>query len=405
MPYIARSVRAIGETGNPVIVVNSDKDLEQEEVDFDKRPVWRILVGGNKLARRFTVEGLTVSYYRRMTKQQDTLMQMGRWCGFRRGYRDLVRLYITPTLHQAFAASCLDEESFREELRRYATLVDGERQITPARIPPLVHMRLPWLKPTAPNKMYNAVLTERRSPDIPIEPRCYPSSPAFIRPNTEAFGPLVDAASDEVRLYDESGSWDYRAYVGGVSHQTLLSVLESITLAVKDYLTPDLSWLSAMKPEQINQWVVIFPQQIRDSTRRRILGHAPMSVFVRRRLRTDYYSAISEERHRKPVDMIKRGVAVIGDPVANALVGSRSGAILVYPTVDRRPSSPAPDVPGEWGDELDADQVTLAFHLVAPLTAIGEDHRLVTFRTLDNSREDQAIIDTLPGDGFAERHG
>ena len=40
------------------------------------------------------MEGLTVSYYRRRTRQAATMMQMGRWFGFRAGYKDLVRLYI-----------------------------------------------------------------------------------------------------------------------------------------------------------------------------------------------------------------------------------------------------------------------------------------------------------------------
>ena len=75
------------------MIVNGDKEMASEEVDFDKREVWRILVGGTELSRGFTVEGLTVSYYRRKTKQAEASMQMGRWFGFRLGYQDLVRLY------------------------------------------------------------------------------------------------------------------------------------------------------------------------------------------------------------------------------------------------------------------------------------------------------------------------
>ena len=93
-PFLGDAVSRITQTGDPVIIVNSDQDLQREDVDFDRRPVWRVLVGGAKLSRGFTVEGLTVSYYRRRTSQADTLMQMGRWFGFRKGYRDLVRLYI-----------------------------------------------------------------------------------------------------------------------------------------------------------------------------------------------------------------------------------------------------------------------------------------------------------------------
>nr|BFE83840.1 hypothetical protein GCM10020093_064410 [Planobispora longispora] len=142
-PHLGEAVSRIGRAGNPVIVVNSDKDIEQEELDFERNRVWRILIGGNKLARGFTVEGLTVSYYRRLTKQADTLMQMGRWFGYRKGFKDLVRLYITSELYEAFEAVVLDEEHFRSELRRYAELVDGRPQITPKQIPPLVAQHLP----------------------------------------------------------------------------------------------------------------------------------------------------------------------------------------------------------------------------------------------------------------------
>ncbi|QDY11996.1 endonuclease [Micromonospora sp. HM134] len=394
-PYLARAVQRIGETGDPVLVVNSEPALKRakEEVNFDKRPVWRVLVGGNKLSRGFTVEGLTVSYYRRMTKQQDTLMQMGRWFGFRGGYRDLVRLYITPTLHEAFEASCLDEESFRAELRRYAMPIGGRPQVTPARIPPLVAQHLPWLKPTATNKMYNAVLTERRSPGTPIEPRCYPSNPALIRHNTEAFGPILHAAGEEVRLRGVSGDWDYRAFVGSVSHPVLLKALGSLRLAVPNYLTPDLRWLSSLTPDQIDGWIVILPQQVGNTNRRRILAHEPTSVFARSRPHADYYSTISEVAHRMPIELIKKGVPEIGDETANALVSARTGTILLYPTVVRHKNRLAAAVPGKPGDELPPDKVTLAFRLVAPITAIGEDRRLVTFSTIDSSRDDEAIID------------
>lgn len=57
-----------------------------------------IAVGGNKLARGITLEGLSVSYYLRTTRMYDSLMQMGRWFGYRPGYVDLCRLYTTEEL-------------------------------------------------------------------------------------------------------------------------------------------------------------------------------------------------------------------------------------------------------------------------------------------------------------------
>lgn len=52
-----------------------------------------IAIGGDKLSRGLTLEGLSVSYYLRRSKMYDTLLQMGRWFGYRKGYNDLVRLY------------------------------------------------------------------------------------------------------------------------------------------------------------------------------------------------------------------------------------------------------------------------------------------------------------------------
>ena len=63
----------------------------------DHSPTNVIVVGGLSLARGFTLEGLSVSYFLRATKFYDTLMQMGRWFGYRDGYEDLCRIYMTPS--------------------------------------------------------------------------------------------------------------------------------------------------------------------------------------------------------------------------------------------------------------------------------------------------------------------
>ncbi|MFC4949055.1 Z1 domain-containing protein [Pseudonocardia sp. GCM10023141] len=169
--HIAEAVAEMTSCGaDPVLIVNSDKSIQdqQQALDFDKGKVWRVLVGGTKLSRGFTVEGLTVSYFRRKAGQADTLMQAGRWFGFREGYRDLVRLYIRRDhkvdLYEAFEALLLDEEAFRDELGKYAGLdEDGKPIFEPRQIPPLVSQHLPWLKPTARNKMFNAVVKARAS--------------------------------------------------------------------------------------------------------------------------------------------------------------------------------------------------------------------------------------------------
>ena len=51
-----------------------------------------IVIGGNRLSRGLTLEGLIVSYFIRSSTRQDSLYQMGRWFGYRIGYEDLVRI-------------------------------------------------------------------------------------------------------------------------------------------------------------------------------------------------------------------------------------------------------------------------------------------------------------------------
>ena len=65
-----------------------------------------IAVGGDKLCRGLTLEGLSVSYYLRASKMYDTLMQMGRWFGYRPGYNDLC-----PPLHDRRAPASGTETS------------------------------------------------------------------------------------------------------------------------------------------------------------------------------------------------------------------------------------------------------------------------------------------------------
>jgi hypothetical protein len=74
-----------------------------------------IAIGGDKLARGLTLEGLCVSYFVRTSKMYDTLMQMGRWFGYRPGYLDLCRLYTSSDLVEWFGHITDASEELREE--------------------------------------------------------------------------------------------------------------------------------------------------------------------------------------------------------------------------------------------------------------------------------------------------
>lgn len=83
--------------GVRVYVVNSSREAKQRPLDYgvSEMGLRAIVVGGLGVARGVTLEGLCISYLYRTTAMYDTLMQMGRWFGYRDGYEDLCRVWMT----------------------------------------------------------------------------------------------------------------------------------------------------------------------------------------------------------------------------------------------------------------------------------------------------------------------
>lgn len=99
--------------------------LVYPESKLDFAPMY-IVIGGNTLSRGLTIEGLVSSYFIRTTNQADTLMQMGRWFGFRKGYELLPRVFLTDLTRQRFEFLA----QMNEELRSEIALM-GTRGVTP----------------------------------------------------------------------------------------------------------------------------------------------------------------------------------------------------------------------------------------------------------------------------------
>jgi Z1 domain len=100
-----------------VIVLNSSSP---DVLDYEAEPNLKaVLIGGNRLSRGLTIDGLLVSYYVRNVGAFDTLLQMGRWFGYRESYVDLTRLWTTSDLSELFSDVALAEEELRREAERY----------------------------------------------------------------------------------------------------------------------------------------------------------------------------------------------------------------------------------------------------------------------------------------------
>ena len=98
-----------------VYAINGDfKDI----IDEDKYPngLTSIRIGGEKLSRGLTLPGLMSNYFIRTSKPYDTLMQMGRWFGYRDNYEDLCRLFTTAKLYNWFGHVALASEALRHRV-------------------------------------------------------------------------------------------------------------------------------------------------------------------------------------------------------------------------------------------------------------------------------------------------
>ena len=101
-----------------VVIVNSSKQSEKLNYDDYKTDGLRVIaIGGLALSRGLTLEGLMVSYFYRNTSTFDVLMQMGRWFGYRDGYDDLCRIYLTPTSAEYYKEICYDIECLKEDIK------------------------------------------------------------------------------------------------------------------------------------------------------------------------------------------------------------------------------------------------------------------------------------------------
>ena len=176
---IEGAVDRILKRGLNVLVLHN---RSQDELDYERTPNLRaVLVGGNKLSRGLTLEGLLVSYYVRRANAYDTLLQMGRWFGYREDYVDLTRLYTTTELADNFRDLATYEEELRQEIHRYQQL-----NLTPTDFGPRIRKH-PAMQITARNRMgsarsiaYNYAATLQQTSAFELD------DPGWLQHNLEA---------------------------------------------------------------------------------------------------------------------------------------------------------------------------------------------------------------------------
>jgi hypothetical protein len=329
-----------------VRIVNGDS--AEDTPDFGENPVWSILVGGTKLSRGYTIEGLTTSYYRRTASTADTLMQMGRWFGFRQGYQDLVRLFVgsdepigksgkTLNLLEAFKALCLDEEGFREDLKKYAT-VPG---ITPLKVRPLVPFHM--LKPTSKNKMRWASLVYENIGGEWREKTAAPASKTTALKNQMLVRKVLDHKGLRNDWFEAEIGGERSAFEGFWTYLQPADIRRwlanySWAKGQEDCMSREEIYLSGKGKDdpKIERWLFLAPQ-LQSKVDTWPVGKDKLTVKVRARVDGHGRFKVYSERQHRTIARVAAGLekAATVSPALRKVMKPGTAVLCFYPVRDR----------------------------------------------------------------------
>lgn len=396
IPHLGEAIKKIEHGPRIFLVVNSDDTSEAP--DFSEAPVWKIIVGGNKLSRGYTVEGLTVSYYRRVAGTGDTLMQMGRWFGFRPGYRDLVRVFLgvregkkaDSDLVSLFKEVCRMEERFREDVKRYMR-TPGTKRITPKDVPPLISVT-GSLPPTARNKMFRATMSSKNFGGRWSMLTLTPAKTPAIDLNVRAVAALLGAAESLGAQIlggtsSKAKSVETNAKVFEVGNKELVGFLKEFRWLEAEYPYParpadaelQIEFLQNQK-HGINSWLVLAPQRrVSFGEPLRLSGVGEFAVKERQRIEQRGFQVFGEPAHRMTAAFLasvssddpKKEQLTKVNAATSSLRAAHRGVMLLYP-VRHLAKDPA-----SIGFELLFPQNNLPFDINFTVRRKGEGATLV----------------------------
>jgi hypothetical protein len=250
------------------VIVNSDS---LEPLDYEAHAETGlnvIAIGGDKLSRGLTLEGLSVSYFLRASKMYDSLMQMGRWFGYRPGYVDLCRLYTTDDLRLHYRHIATASEELREQLDHMQALRE-----TPERYGLKIQSH-DVLLVTARNKMRHTNEYQVSFAGQGKIQTVFDRDTSVIRQNAQLTGTFlrsIGQASESNRtitLPDQSTvSWRGRHVWRGVAGATVSSWLRSMHFAPESYDVSGLRMAEYIDAQILNgeltHWTVALPTTLK----------------------------------------------------------------------------------------------------------------------------------------------
>jgi hypothetical protein len=348
-PFLGACWKRLKNGPKPILTVNGDA---KDNPDFESDNIWKIIVGGAKLSRGYTIEGLTISYYRRRAGAADALMQMGRWFGFRDSYRDLVRLYIGREevtgskgtiidLYEAFEAVCRDEIEFRSELKKYAYPKNG-KPILPIQVPPLVPSHL--LQPTSKNKMYNAYIQFENFSEKWKEHTLAPLLDAEIEKNELLMerllrGQTIESGKLSITVPNLEKPLGFDSKWAVLTTEKMLDFFENYHWFDNNcgVMTREIEFLRSSVGTNVHQWLFLYVMGPQKSKTYKVAGNE-FKPFNRSRTGANLsrFGVYSESHHV----LLAKYLCGLGESNSNdqktkSLRSSSQGIFVFYPTRDK----------------------------------------------------------------------
>lgn len=218
-----------------------------------------IAVGGMSLSRGLTLEGLVISYFYRNSKMYDTLMQMGRWFGYRKGYDELCRIWMSGESIEWYRHISQATDELRDEVKRYE-----DTSLTPMDFGLRVRSDITSLLVTAHNKMRSA---ESRECVISLSgvcietPEIYSSDEKNIK-NSEAVRAFIAELKDLGLSVSKDSKRDNSKYgAKNVPMRTVLDFLQKLDISPKNEqfnISAITKFIRAYRGKELKYWDVAF---------------------------------------------------------------------------------------------------------------------------------------------------
>lgn len=395
LPYLSEVIASTS-----VLIRNSQHPQPASSVD---EPQVQIIIGGNVLSRGVTLEGLVVSYFLRTASAYDTLLQMGRWFGYRQGYEDLPRIWMTTDLQEHFVMLATVEQEIRNDIRRYNHI-----DVTPRDFGVRVRTH-PKLAITAKAKMQHAVDASMSYGDTSIQTILFNHRDHdWLLGNLEAGRALIDGAQGQLPIARHHDRVVFR----GVPVGLILNFLSAYQFHEESRDQRNNLVTGYIRAENalggLKLWdIAIVGTRQQHPTRGRAISLGTgidVPLLTRSKLKypegRDYANigVLASPRERNwPVEYVS-GIDIVPNKNAPEAAPLACGTLLLYPiNKDSRPLNAA-DGARRPRVSLDAVEDVLGACIVFP-TARGNTAQ--SYKTVDLSKVEREEVDDLEGDPAA----